>query len=95
MILEAISQIGSRTLKPMNRALALALQDDNPQVRKNAIRDLTRVYEIITQLSQLVYYATDDPDPEVQEIAKWALMQLNHIRMPAQGSMKSYDLDNG
>ena len=81
LILEALSQIGIRTLKPMNRALALSLQDDNAQVRKNAIRDLTRVYELIAQLSQLIYYATDDPDPEVQETAKWALGQLSHIRM--------------
>ena len=81
LILEALSQIGTRTLKPMNRALALSLQDDNAQVRKNAIRDLTRVYELIAQLSQLIYYATDDPDPEVQETAKWALGQLSHIRM--------------
>ncbi|WP_204102247.1 MULTISPECIES: peptidoglycan-binding protein [Spirulina sp. CCY15215] len=81
LVLEALSQIGTRTLKPMNRALALSLQDDNAQVRKNAIRDLTRVYELIAQLSQLIYYATDDPDPEVQETAKWALGQLNHIRM--------------
>ena len=81
LILEALSQIGTRTLKPMNRALALSLQDDNAQVRKNAIRDLTRVYTLIAQLSQLIYYATDDPDPEVQETAKWALGQLSHIRM--------------
>ncbi len=81
LILEALSQIGTRTLKPMNRALALSLQDDNAQVRKNAIRDLTRMYELVAQLSQLVYYATDDPDPEVQDTAKWALKQLNQIRV--------------
>ncbi|MCW6037572.1 peptidoglycan-binding protein [Spirulina subsalsa FACHB-351] len=81
LILEALSQIGTRTLKPMNRALALSLQDDNAQVRKNAIRDLTRMYELVAQLSQLVYYATDDPDPEVQNTAKWALKQLNQIRV--------------
>jgi HEAT repeat protein len=82
LVLEALSQIGVRTLKPINRALALSLQDDSAQVRKNAIRDVARVYELIAQLSQLIYFATDDPDPDVQETAKWALSQLNHIRLP-------------
>ncbi|MDB9504892.1 HEAT repeat domain-containing protein, partial [Spirulina major CS-329] len=82
LVLEALSQIGVRTLKPMNRALALSLQDDNAQVRKNAIRDLTRMYELIAQLSQLIYCATDDPDPDVQATAKWALRQLGQIRTP-------------
>ena len=82
LILEALSQIGTRALKPMNRALALSLQDDDAHVRKNAIRDLTRIYELVAQLSQLLYYATDDPDPGVQETARWALGQLNNIRMP-------------
>ncbi|NJL00450.1 MAG: hypothetical protein HC838_06625 [Spirulinaceae cyanobacterium RM2_2_10] len=88
LILEALSQIGTRALKPMNRALALSLQDDDAHVRKNAIRDLTRIYELVAQLSQLIYYATDDPDPDVQETARWALGQLNNIRVPnhiAQG----------
>ncbi|MGH2416537.1 MAG: HEAT repeat domain-containing protein, partial [Microcystaceae cyanobacterium] len=35
LILEALSQISTRTLKPMNQALAISLQDKNPQVRKN------------------------------------------------------------
>ncbi|WP_072619517.1 peptidoglycan-binding protein [Spirulina major] len=82
LVLEALSQIGVRTLKPMNRALALSLQDDNAQVRKNAIRDLTRIYELVAQLSQLIYCATDDPDPDVQATAKWALRQLGQIRTP-------------
>ncbi|TVQ51905.1 MAG: hypothetical protein EA366_14700 [Spirulina sp. DLM2.Bin59] len=82
LVLEALSQIAIRTLKPMNRALALSLQDDNAQVRKNAIRDLTRIYELIAQLSQLIYCATDDPDPDVQATAKWALNQLGQIRNP-------------
>lgn len=82
LILEALSQIGTRTLKPMNRALTIALQDENAQVRKNAIRDLTQMYELVAKLSKLLYLAADDPDPEVQETARWALNQLNSIQMP-------------
>ncbi|NET61977.1 MAG: HEAT repeat domain-containing protein [Symploca sp. SIO2E6] len=82
LILEALSQIGNKTLKPLNRALALSLQDDNAQVRKNAIRDLTRVYEVVAQMSQMLCHAADDPDPEVKETAKWAINQLSRIRIP-------------
>lgn len=89
LILEALAQIGSRTLKPMNRALTIALQDENAQVRKNAIRDLTQMYELIAKLSKLLYLAIDDPDPEVQETAKWALNQLNNIKIPNFGDKES------
>lgn len=77
LILEALSQISTRTLKPMNHALTLSLQDKNPQVRKNAIRDLTRIHELMSQIYQLLCHAMDDSDREVQETAKWAINQLN------------------
>ncbi len=80
LILAALSEIGIRSLKPLNRALAIALQDDNPDVRKNAIRDLTRVYDLVTQISQMLGHATEDEDPEVRRTAEWALGQLNRIR---------------
>jgi hypothetical protein len=80
LILAAISEIGVRTLKPMNRALIISLQDESSDVRKNAIRDLTRIYDQIAQMSQLLGHAVNDADPEVQETAHWALNQLNRIR---------------
>jgi hypothetical protein len=80
LILSALSEIGTRTLKPLSRALAISLQDENADVRKNAIRDLTRVYDMVAQISHLLHKATDDPDQEVQETARWALGQLNRIR---------------
>jgi HEAT repeats len=80
LILEALSQIGTRTIKPMNRALTISLQDDNAEVRKNAIRDLTRIYDLINQANKLLLHAVDDPDKEVQETARWALNQLSKIR---------------
>ena len=60
--------------------MAIALQDDNPEVRKNAIRDLTRVYDLVVQISQMLGHATEDEDPEVRQTATWALAQLNRIR---------------
>jgi HEAT repeat protein len=80
LILEALSQIGAKTFKPLNRALAVSLQDDNAEVRKNAIRDLTRIYELVAQVTQMLCHAADDPDPEVQETARWAMSQLSRIR---------------
>lgn len=80
LILAALSEIGIQALKPLNRALTIGLQDDNPEVRKNAIRDLTRVYDMVTQVSQLLRHATQDPDPDVQETARWALNQVARIR---------------
>jgi hypothetical protein len=82
LILEALSQIGAKTFKPLNRALAVSLQDDNAEVRKNAIRDLTRIYELVAQVTQMLCHAADDPDPEVQETARWAMSQLSRIRTP-------------
>ncbi|MEO1592030.1 MAG: HEAT repeat domain-containing protein, partial [Cyanobacteria bacterium J06632_22] len=60
--------------------LAIALQDDNPEVRKNAIRDLTRIYDLVAQISQMLGHATEDEDPEVRQTANWALEQLGRIR---------------
>lgn len=80
LILAALSEIGVRTFKPMNRALAISLQDNNPEVRKNAIRDLTRMYELMHNVNQMVRYAVDDPDLEVRETAQWAMNQLSRIR---------------
>ena len=80
LVLAALSEIGTRTLKPLNRALSLSLQDENAEVRKNAIRDLTRIYDLATQMSQILQRAMDDPDPEVQEMAKWATERLSRLR---------------
>ncbi|MGF1516826.1 MAG: HEAT repeat domain-containing protein [Nodosilinea sp.] len=79
LILAALAEISSRSLKPMHRALALGLQDPSPEVRKNAIRDLSRVYDTVVQLSHMLAHASQDPDPGVQETAQWALSQLNRI----------------
>ncbi|MEH2023756.1 peptidoglycan-binding protein [Nostoc sp.] len=80
LILAALSEIAIRTLKPMNRALAISIQDESPQVRQNAIRDLTRVYDMMGQMSQMLRHALEDPDPDVQATARYALTQINRMR---------------
>jgi hypothetical protein len=89
LILAALSEIGTRTLQPMNRALVVSLQDENAEVRKNAIRDLTRIYDLVAQMSQILRHAVEDSDAEVQETARWALGQLNHIRGIAGAESRS------
>nr|WP_313951756.1 HEAT repeat domain-containing protein [Nostoc sp. FACHB-110] len=80
LILAALSEISTRALKPINRALAISLQDESPQVRQNAIRDLTRVYDTMAQMSQILSHALEDPDTEVQATAKYALTQMRKMR---------------
>jgi hypothetical protein len=82
LILSSLSEIGIKTIKPMNRAWLISLQNENPEVRKNAIRDLTRIYELVNQITNLLQRAKDDPDPEVQQTARWALTQLNRDSAP-------------
>jgi hypothetical protein len=81
LILAALSEISIRTLKPMNRALAISIQDESPQVRQNAIRDLTRVYDMMAQISQILRHGLEDPDAEVQSTARYALNHINRIRV--------------
>ncbi len=97
LVLAALSEIGQRSLKPMNRALAIALKDENPEVRKNAIRDITRVYELVIQISQMLGHATEDEDPEVRQTATWALEQLNRLRatQAIDTNMRSFTSGNG
>ncbi len=92
LILAALSEISVRTLKPVNRALAISLQDESPEVRQNAIRDLTRVYDLMSQVSQMLVHATQDDDPQVQETAKYALSQMSKIRaLSGQGQGQDKD----
>jgi len=83
LVLAALSEISSQTLKPMNRAIAIALQNENSEVRKNAIRDLTRVYDSLNQVGRMLGHAAIDEDPEVRQTADWALGQLNKMRLNA------------
>lgn len=87
LILAALSEINVRSLKPINKAFAVSIQDESPQVRQNAIRDLTRVYDMMSQMSQMLVHALDDPDQEVQATAKYALTQMNKMRSVEKASL--------
>lgn len=87
LILAALSEINVRSLKPINKAFAVSIQDESPQVRQNAIRDLTRVYDMMSQMSQMLVHALDDPDKEVQATARYALTQMNKMRIMDKPSL--------
>lgn len=92
LILEAMTQIAGRTLKPMNKAIMMSLEDDNAQVKQNAIRDLTRVYELMSQVTKRLSLVVEDSDTQVQETAKWALQKLN--QMPVTPAWEVDNLNN-
>jgi hypothetical protein len=79
LILSALADISIRSLKPIRKALVMSVQNENSEVRQNAIRDLARVYDIISQINQTIYLSLSDQDPEVQATAKYALKKMNGI----------------
>lgn len=79
LIFAALGEIGQRSFQPMKHALVLGLRDPSPEVRKNAIRDLSRLYGGIGQIRPMLLHAAQDPDPEVQAIAQWALGQTTEM----------------
>jgi HEAT repeat protein len=80
LILAALAEITSQTLKPMNRAVMIALQSEDAEVRKNAIRDLTKIFDSFKQSGKLLGHAALDEDPDVKQTADWALDQLNKMK---------------
>jgi len=94
LILAALSEINVRSLKPINKAFAVSMQDESPQVRQNAIRDLTRVYDMMAQMSQMLAHALDDPDAEVQATARYALTQMNRMRNVDKKSLADSTLED-
>lgn len=83
LILAVLAEINTRSLEPMQQALALSFQDDSPEVRKNALRDLTRIFDSMSQMGYFISSSVYDRDPSVRETAKWAMTQLERIRTSA------------
>lgn len=83
LILAVLAEINTRSLEPMQQALALSFQDESPEVRKNALRDLTRIFDSMSQMGYFISSSVYDRDPSVRETAKWAITQLERIRSSA------------
>ena len=79
LILEAMSKISTGLLKPMNQALILSLGDEDSVVKQNAIRDLTRMYEITSQVTEKLSQTINNSEEKLPETTQWALQQLKQM----------------
>ncbi|MGK7893419.1 MAG: hypothetical protein AB4372_07295 [Xenococcus sp. (in: cyanobacteria)] len=79
LILEAMSKISIGLLKPMNQALILSLGDEDSVVKQNAIRDLTRMYEITSQVTEKLSQTINNSEEKLPETTQWALQQLKQM----------------
>ena len=77
LISNAIAQIVHRNFQPINHRLFTNLQQDNPQVKKNAINDLSDLYLFIAPVAKKLLQMQLDSDPEVRQTAVEALRRLN------------------
>jgi|GEM_PF-6480784 len=82
LIIEAVNRVAHRSFKPIDEQLFTNLQDLDPVVRLNAVRDLKNLYQFvapaITKLSQM----QSDVDYQVRQSAVQALVQLNANPLP-------------
>ena len=79
LILEAMTQITSLTLQPMNQVSIFSLDIQNSQDKQNAIRDLTRVYQLMSQVTTKLSQIINDSEQQIQKTATWALKQLKEM----------------
>lgn len=83
LILDAITQIASRSTKTIHETLLISLTEENPELRNNAIRDLTRLYQSRSSVSVNLSRMSENSNREIEQIARWALEQFNQEYLPA------------
>ena len=54
LVIEAVTQITNRSFKPINEQLFANLQDRDPKIRLNAVRDLKNLYQFV--IWGILYY---------------------------------------
>ena len=82
MILEAVKQITRRNFQPVDRQLFTDLQDRNPEVRLNALRNLKNLYQFVAPALSKIAQMQSDPDYEVRQTAIQALQQFSINPLP-------------
>lgn len=99
LICRAITQITNRSFQPINDKLFVLLENENPEVRKIAIRDLTALSKFTTAIAKRLEQMQSDPDREVRAEAANALQQLNFsdvsIAVSSHSSHKTNSLPPG
>lgn len=79
LILDAITQITNRSFASINRAVLTSLEDENAEVRKNAIQDLTSLYQSMSSIALRLSKMVDDRNLEVRQTAKWTLEKFDRM----------------
>ena len=82
LALKAIAQITKRSFQPVEDLLLSSLDDDNPEIKQNAIRDLATVYAFVAPITKQVARMQVDEDIPVRQTAKIAIEQLNLCYFP-------------
>lgn len=77
LVNKAVTQIVYRSFQPINDRLFTKLQSRNPEIRKNAIRDLRDLYMFIAPVTKKLAQMQQDADRGVSQTATQALQQLN------------------
>ena len=83
LIIEAVNQITHRSFKPINERLFTDLQDRDPEVRLNAVKDLRNLYQFVAPAITKISQMQSDVDYEVRQTATQALARLNTNPLPA------------
>ena len=82
LILDSITRIANRSLETVNNVLLACLDNECVEVRKNAIKDLTYLYQSLSLVAIHLSKMTEDSNTEVRDTAKWALEQFDKISFP-------------
>lgn len=77
LISNALTQIVHRSFQPINHRLFANLEHQDPQIRKNAIHDLSDIYLFIAPITKQLVRMQLDEDLEVSQAAVRALHQLS------------------
>ena len=83
LVVKAIAQITKRSFQPLEDLLFSNLDDANPEIRQNAIRDLAAVHAFVAPITKQLSRMQLDRDMQVRQTAKIAIKQLNLCYFPS------------
>ena len=77
MIVSAITQIIHRNFESIHDVLFASLENADPEVRNDAIRDIAALHEPTSAVNQRLSVMLKDADGEVRKTARWALNRID------------------
>jgi hypothetical protein len=94
LIFKAVTQINQRTFQPINSELFMALQNEHPEIRLNALRDLKSLYQFVSPVITQIAQMQSDQDYEVRQTATQVLRQLNASPLPTFNNCSQVEVDD-